>query len=83
MMLFRLAIILLSCFSLSSFASNPPVIVVSIPPIASLVKTIVGDLAEVEIIQKISSCPHHSEIKPSSVSLIKKADYLVFIDNNF
>ncbi len=78
-----ISLFLLISLSCASYAENRPTIMASIPPIASLVKNIVGNLGDVEIIQKTSSCPHYSQIKPSLVSLIKNADYLVFISSSF
>lgn len=72
--------------SIKSFALEPKdkkKVLVSIPPVASLIKMIVGDLAEVDILQKVASCPHHHSMKPSEVSKIKEADYIVFISENF
>jgi len=79
----KIIAILLLCLNSPCFANNKPKILVSIPPVASLVKMAVGDLADVEIIQKSSTCPHHSHIKPSEVFAIKNADYIVFIDEKF
>lgn len=71
----------INCFAFE--AKTKKKITVSIPPIASLTKMIVGDMAEVDILQKVASCPHHHSMKPSEISKIKEADYIVFISENF
>lgn len=79
----KIIAILLLCFNSPCFANNKPKILVSIPPVASLVKMVTGDLADVNIIQKSSSCPHHTHLKPSEAFAIKNANYIILIDNKF
>ncbi|MDX1924785.1 MAG: zinc ABC transporter substrate-binding protein [Rickettsiaceae bacterium] len=69
-------------FSAEVLASQKRVIA-SLKPIASIAKMLLGDLAEIDVIQKTSSCPHHYSIKPSQIQMIKNADYLIFIDPKF
>ena len=70
-------------FSNSAIAFSKKKIVTSIPPVASLIKMVSGDLFELSIIQKKSSCPHHYSIKPSQIKTIKQADIIIIIDNQF
>ncbi len=78
-----LIILFFSLFSLQSLANGKPNIIISIAPLASLVKMITGDLAHVDLIQKTSSCPHHFHLKPSDISKIQNADFLFLIDEKF
>ncbi|MDX1917152.1 MAG: metal ABC transporter substrate-binding protein [Rickettsiaceae bacterium] len=67
----------------NAFAATPKKVIVSIYPLASMVKMILGDSANVEVLQQTASCPHHFSLSPSRVKLIKNADYLILIDKQF
>lgn len=58
-------------------------ILVSISPIASLVAMIAGNMADVSVIAKTDSCPHHYALKPSDLKNAVKADLFVYIDDDF
>lgn len=60
-----------------------PKITTTIPPIASMVKMLVGNMGHVTYVQKSSSCPHHHSTKPSEVFDINTSDFLIYIDDNF
>ncbi|MDX2050408.1 MAG: zinc ABC transporter substrate-binding protein [Rickettsiaceae bacterium] len=77
--------IIISTIGFSSYGqySPKPLVAVSLPPIASLVKKILGDIAEIEVIQNSSTCPHHHSLKYRDVQKIKGADYIVYIDDSF
>lgn len=64
-------------------ANHKKKILATIPPIAGLVKAIVGDNADVDFIQNSNSCPDHHSIKPSEIFALNNVDYIVFIDNKF
>ena len=70
-------------YPLSPQAFEKKFILASIPPVASLVKMVAGDLAEVESIQNKSTCPHHYSLKPSDAKKINDADYIILIDRSF
>ena len=78
-----LTLLFFSLFSLQVLADGKPNIVISIAPLASLVKMVTGDLAYVNVIQKTGSCPHHFHLKPSDIFKIQNADFLFLIDEKF
>lgn len=55
----------------------------SIPPLAGLVKMISGDVFDVDVIQKKSSCPHHYYLKPSEVNNLHSADLVIVFSKKF
>jgi len=75
--------ILLIIISASAFSDNKKKILASIPPVAGLTKMIVGDLYDVELIQRKPACPHHYNLKPSQHKLIKEADIIIYINDSF
>jgi zinc transport system substrate-binding protein len=74
--------ILLVSFN-SHSSNNPPRIITTIPPLASMVKMIVGEQAVVTYMQKSASCPHHHSVKPTEVYDLNTSDYLLYIDDKF
>jgi zinc transport system substrate-binding protein len=61
-----------------------PKIVTSTTPIASIVKTLIGDNANVVAIDDGSSgCPHHYHMRPSDKEKTADARMLIYIDDNF
>lgn len=67
----------------NSTALAKPKIVVSTKPIASLVAMLIADEAEVQVIANSNSCPHHYHAKPSDLALVKNANIVIYIDEQF
>lgn len=61
-----------------SFPSSEKLIVTSIFPIYDFTREITKDKAEVFLLLGPSSDPHHFEPRPKDLSLIRKADFLVY-----
>ncbi len=78
-----LLVLLLGSFIANTSQASVKKILVSIYPLGSLVKMIISSEAEVEVLQKQASCPHHYSIKPSQASMIKNSDYIIYIDSKF
>jgi zinc transport system substrate-binding protein len=75
--------IIILFISSSALSESRKKILVSIPPIASITKILVGDLYDVGLIQNKSACPHHYNLKPSQHKLIKEADIIIYINDSF
>lgn len=58
-------------------------IVTSITPLASIVAMLVKDDADVSSIVTSNICPHHYHLKISDLDKIKKADIVIYIDDQF
>ncbi|PCJ27929.1 MAG: hypothetical protein COA94_03650 [Rickettsiales bacterium] len=77
-------LILLLLVLVASFpAGARPKIAVSITPVASILKMLTGDAAEIITINKSAGCPHHYQMKPSDKSRFSDAEMLIFIDEKF
>jgi zinc transport system substrate-binding protein len=60
-----------------------PLIVTTIKPIFSLAKSIAGNSIEVELLIKNNASEHDFQLKPSHIKMLKKADMIFYIDDNF
>ncbi len=72
-------LVLLSSVSLISRAEGLSV-VSSIPPIHSIVQTVVGDRGTASLLLEGSSSPHHFALKPSHARQLQAADALILVD---
>ncbi len=68
---------------LKVMADEKPMILVDIPPVYHLVKAIVDDKADVEILLDPDFSAHHFSLAPSQVQKIENADYIMGIGSNF
>jgi zinc transport system substrate-binding protein len=60
-----------------------PKIVTSITPLASIVAMLVRDNAEVSSIVTNNICPHHYHLKLSDLDKVRKANIVIYIDDQF
>jgi len=58
-------------------------IVTSITPLASIFALLLKDEAIITSIATNSDCPHHYHLKPSDLEKVKKADMVIYIDDQF
>lgn len=58
-------------------------IVTSITPLASIFALLLKDEAVITSIATNSDCPHHYHLKPSDLDKVKKADMVIYIDDQF
>ena len=72
-------LVLLSGVSLLSRADGLS-IVSSIPPIHSIVQSVVGDRGSASLLLEGSSSPHHFALKPSHARQLQAADALILVD---
>jgi zinc transport system substrate-binding protein len=56
---------------------------VSVSPIASIVGMVVGDSAEISVINASGGCPHHYQMKLSDKEKLDDAKILIYIDDGF
>ncbi|NDB83949.1 MAG: hypothetical protein EB127_14680 [Alphaproteobacteria bacterium] len=76
-------LLLILTLSTPAHSDKKATILVTIYPLASLVKMLVDPMAEVDVLQQSASCPHHFMLAPSMIENIKKANYLILIDRKF
>ena len=79
-MIFRLIFI---AFLFSANALATPNIVVSIKPIHSIVSNITQGVTSPALLLESNQSAHHTHLKPSQLSLLDRADLVVFIHPNF
>lgn len=70
-------------FLYSTHSNGKPFILTGSAPVASLIASLAGDRAEVEILGSGAQCPHDYKIRPGDSAKIKKADLLIYIDPSF
>ena len=58
-------------------------IVTSTTPLASLIKMLTKENIQVSSIVVQDTCPHHYQVKFSDIDKIKKADLIIYIDDEF
>lgn len=58
-------------------------VVTSSSPIASIFYMVLGDIGKVEYLAKSYGCSHDYHMKPSQLKLLKNADIVAYIDDNF
>ncbi|MCF8463185.1 MAG: zinc ABC transporter substrate-binding protein [Rickettsiaceae bacterium] len=58
-------------------------IVTSSSPIASIFYMVLGDVGKLEYLAKNHGCAHDYNMQPSQLKLIKNADIIAYIDDNF
>ncbi len=58
-------------------------VVTSSSPIASIFYMVLGDIGTVEYLAKSHGCSHDYHMKPSQLNLLKNADIIAYIDDNF
>lgn len=58
-------------------------ILVTITPIYSLVKNVIGDLQNVQLLIDKNMCPHDYQLRPSDVRKINKADMMITVGDGF
>jgi zinc transport system substrate-binding protein len=58
-------------------------IVSSITPLAAIIAMLVKDQAEIIVIANNNACPHHYHLKPSDLKIVKDADIVFYIDQQF
>ena len=61
--------------------SAPPLVVVSLPPLHSLVAGVMEGIATPELLYQKGMDPHHFTLKPSDAGLLQKADAVVILSN--
>jgi zinc transport system substrate-binding protein len=57
-------------------ADNSPKVVVSIPPLYSLVCSVMGDIGKPTLLLQAGASPHHYALKPSDAKLLYDADLI-------
>tara|TARA_A100000171_G_C2134017_1_gene148731 strand:+ start:723 stop:1643 length:921 start_codon:yes stop_codon:yes gene_type:complete len=70
---------LFSSLSCGSCYTKPLKIVATIPPLASLVKSLVGDAGEVRLLLESEGSPHSYYMKPSDLLTVESADIILWI----
>ncbi len=79
----NLFLLLIALFSLNATAKNRPHIVVTVGPIASIISMLTTDMIDIDVIASNNGCPHNYHLKPSDFQKIKKADLLIYVDEDF
>jgi zinc transport system substrate-binding protein len=62
---------------------NKPKIIVSITPLAAIIKMLVDDEGDVMILNSKQGCPHHYHMRPSDRQKILNSDIIIYIDDGF
>jgi len=75
----RLSLIALAAACATPALAQAPRIVVDMPPTASLVQQVLGDLGEVHILLPRGASPHHHQLRPSDANALQQAQLLVWI----
>lgn len=70
-------IVLVTCGSLTLLKATRPLIVTTTSVLGTIVKDLVGDLADVEIIASPAVCPAHYDVRPSDVDAFRRADVIL------
>jgi zinc transport system substrate-binding protein len=81
--LIQLACLLYSLSFSAESTANKLRVVVTINPIYSLVKNVIGDLHDVHLLIKKNQSPHNYQIRPSDVSRLDNADLIITIGDGF
>lgn len=68
-----------SSLVLSAPSDNMPKLVVSNKPLALVVKAVVGDLMDVEVLIPQNADPHQFQLKPSDMLKVQRSDLLVWL----
>ena len=64
-------------------AQSTPSVVVSIKPIHSIVMSLMGGIAEPQLLLKSSNSAHTFHLKPSQVQMLANADLVIIISGDF
>lgn len=75
----RLLVVLLTLYTVSSQAKQPPQVVVSIAPIQSLVAGVMAGVSSPKLLIQPNSDPHTYALKPSQMSALQNADLIVWV----
>lgn len=81
--LLSIVAVLFSVAPLSSTAENRPVIVVTLSPLAALVRDIGHDHFDVVTLIEQHQDPHHYALKPSDLRRLRRADALLWLGATF
>ena len=66
-----------------AFAEGKKTIAVSIKPLYSLARAVVGGAGRVELVQKRGDSPHGFSLRPSQMALLQEADVAIYISPHF
>jgi len=79
----KLLLIFLISINISLNAFAMPKIVTSISPLGSVISNLTRDAAKVDVVFGAAGCPHDYYGKPSDLGKVKKADLIIYIDDDF
>jgi len=75
----RLFTALLTIVMAGNSAAEVPVVVTDIPPIQSLVASVMGDLGEPVLLTTSTADPHHIQLRPSQARALSDADLVFWV----
>jgi len=76
---YLIKLIILAIISTHSWVQAAPRVVVSIPPLHSLVSSLMEGVGEPELLLPAGSSPHRYAMKPSAIRSLRKADLVISI----
>ncbi len=71
------------CVTLSAQAQPEPRVLATIKPLHSLVQSVLGDTARVQLLLDNTASPHDFQMKPSQIRALHQADIVFYIDEDF
>ncbi len=71
------------CVALSAQAQPEPRVLATIKPLHSLVQSVLGDTARVQLLLDNTTSPHDFQMKPSQIRALHQADIVFYIDADF
>ena len=71
------------CTALSAQAQPEPRVLATIKPLHSLVQSVLGDTARVQLLLDNTASPHDFQMKPSQIRALHQADIVFYIDADF
>ena len=78
-----LTILFALCVALSAQAQPEPRVLATIKPLHSLVQSVLGDTARVQLLLDNTASPHDFQMKPSQIRALHQADIVFYIDADF
>ncbi len=78
-----LTILFALCVALSAQAQPEPRVLATIKPLHSLVQSVLGDTARVQLLLDNTASPHDFQMKPSQIRALHQADIVFYIDEDF
>lgn len=69
----------ITLFAADAAGAEPPRVVVSVPPVHSLVSAVAGDRADLHLLVRGQASPHDHQLRPSDAQALEKAQLVVWV----